>query len=140
MYDIQKKDTEGKSFAVFFSKILLNLHFKWRCKPQMHTNRVLFFQNQDTFLQKRVPFLQNQGTFFHFQKLAGETFPLFPASCSPEYTRQEVFEYDYKNFVRNNSARSYHWKLPLILHKRRFIPGEDILIVPIVRFSLKCDP
>ena len=64
MYDITKKSPAWKNFGVFFSKILLKLHFKWnlthRCTQTGH------------FLWKI------RALFFYFQKKAGETLPALP--------------------------------------------------------------
>ena len=62
----------GKNFGIFFSQILLKLHFEQKNLTQRWI--------------KSGPFFQNQGTFFYFQKRAREaSSPASPASCTPGY-------------------------------------------------------
>ena len=58
-----KKGPAGKHFEVFFSYILLKLHFEWKIWPKDMHNKCLFFQNQ--------------GTFFNVQKRTEENLLLF---------------------------------------------------------------
>ena len=108
-YEIQCKGPVGKSCGVFFPKMLLKLHFIRKFNPQMPTKSALF--------------CKIRALFFYFQKRAGKTSPVHPASCAPVSLGSTFIEASHK--TASFSLKSFQGKSFSIFHIVPNLPFLD---------------